>query len=50
MNDNSNVKLEKLLINNELLNIIRRAAATKGDYDLAQVVRIVLEIPNKEER
>lgn len=38
----------KMMVNSELLNIIRRAAATQNNYDLAETVRRVLEIPETE--
>ena len=50
---NYNISVEvnevaKMLVNSELLNIIRRAAATQNNYDLAETVRRVLEIPETE--
>lgn len=38
----------KMMVNSELLNIIRRAAETQNNYDLAETVRRVLEIPEAE--
>lgn len=38
----------KMMVNSELLNIIRRAAATQNNYDLAETVRRVIEIPETE--
>lgn len=47
--ENKQPKIEQLIVNNELLNIIRRAAATKNNYDLGAAVKIILEIPEDNE-
>lgn len=47
--ENKQPKIEQLIVNNELLNIIRRAAVTKNNYDLGAAVRIILEIPEDNE-
>lgn len=41
-------EFSKMMVNSELLNIIRRAAATQNNFDLAETVRRVLEIPETE--
>ena len=48
-NETKKPEVDRLIIDHELLNIIRRAAATKRDFDLAIIVRAVLEIPEKGE-